>query len=98
MKYYSEVLRKKFDSEKDCLKAEKEYQDQLDEAERKEKELKAARKTRAKEVEDALSRARDARDEYNRLLTEFCKDYGVFHTTTALVPNRHSLFDLFELF
>lgn len=79
MKYYSEILKKAFDTEADCLKAEKEYDAKI--AAKKEAEEKKAkeRKDRAKEVEDALKRAQEAKEEYLKLLEKFCKDYGSFH-------------------
>lgn len=74
MKYFSEILNKNFNSEKECLAAEKEYTLAQMKA-NEEKEIKEkARKARAKEVEEAGQR-------YVDLLNAFIKDYGSFHTS-----------------
>lgn len=79
MKYYSEILKKAFDTEADCLKAEKEYNAKLSAKKAAEEKLAKERKDRAKEVEEALKKAQDAKEEYIKLLDNFCKDYGSFH-------------------
>lgn len=81
MKYYSEVLKKTFDSEKDCLEAEKTYNKKVEAEEKRKKELTENRKARAKEVEEAYKAVCEAREHYNKLLTDFCRDYGSFHYT-----------------
>lgn len=91
MKYYSELLKKTYDSEKDCLKAETEYNEKLEAEEKHKKELTEKRKERAKEVEDAYKAVQEARDRYNELLTNFCKDYGSFHCTFTDVTPASSL-------
>lgn len=81
MKYYSEVLRKFYESAEECAKAEKDYFNKA-EAEKKEKEQRSAeRKARAKEVEDAYKAVADAQRNYRKLRDAFCKDYGSFHMT-----------------
>lgn len=86
MKYYSEKLKKLFDTEKELRSSEKEFE--LLEAEKKKKlELK---KARAKEVEDAYkayaTKVKEAElenkklyDEYLKLRNEFVSDYGSYH-------------------
>lgn len=68
MKYYSEILKKVFDSEQECV-----------EAEAAEKQLTSERKKRAAEVEAARKELQEANTRYNKLLKEYCKDYGAFH-------------------
>lgn len=70
MKYYSEKLKKLFDSTEDLESAEKEYA----EKEAKELKLREVRKTRAQEVEEAYKN-------YKKLLDDFIKDYGSYHQT-----------------
>ena len=81
MKYYSEVLKKAYDTEKECIKAERDYEAKLAEAEKQKKELADARKARAKEVEDAYKVIVDAQKHYNELKSKFIKDYGSWHMT-----------------
>lgn len=97
MRYYSDYLKKLYDSEKDLLAAEKAAKD----AELKKKqaeEAKAANKaTRAKEVETALKAATEAQNKANKLLKEFIKDYGYFHTTYSTDEDTNSLFSFSDL-
>lgn len=81
MKYYSETLKRTYDSEKECLKAEEEYSRALAEKEAKAKELSETRKARAKEVEDAYKAAADANNKYIELRNAFLRDYHSFHMT-----------------
>jgi len=79
MKYYSDVLRKFYDTEKDCVQAEAQYKKEQDEKAKAEAKKAETRKARAEEVEAAMKAATDARKKYEKLLNEFCKDYGTFH-------------------
>lgn len=100
MKYFSEILKKTFDSEKECLEAEKAHNEKMELAERQKKELAEKRKERAKEVEEAYKAVKEARKHYNELVDSFCKDYGAFHMTFTSKDNDwDSLFDeLFRIF
>lgn len=68
MKYYSEKLKKVYDSVEELEKAEKELQ----ERELVEKAKREERTARAKEVDEAYQK-------YQKLLREFIKDYGAYH-------------------
>lgn len=96
MKYFSEVLNKTFDTEKECLKAEQEAVAAKKKIELEEKAKKEARAARAAEVDQALKDARTADKKADELLRAFVKDYGSYHTTLkdadAYIP---SIFDLF---
>jgi multidrug resistance efflux pump len=81
MKYYSDILKKTFDTEKACLEAEKAHTDELALAEKQKKELAETRKARAKEVENAFKDLQQAQKNYNELRNKFVKDYGSFHMT-----------------
>lgn len=86
MKYYSEITKKIYDSEKDLKKAEFEIQKQNEEKEK----LRSQRAERAKEVEAAYKKA-------NELLDAFVNDYGSFHMTFADTDKSpfHNLFNMF---
>jgi len=99
MKYYSEILNKAFDTEKECLKAEQEAAAARKKAELEEKARKEARAARAVEVEQALKDAKAAEKKAEDLLKAFVKDYGSYHTTLkgadAYIPSFGSILDMF---
>lgn len=68
--YYSECLKKYFDTKEECLKAEEEY-NAKHAAEIKAKE---ERKAKAKEVDEAYKK-------YLTLRNKFIKEYGSYHCT-----------------
>lgn len=99
-KFYSDMLKREFATEKEAVAAEKEYEKSLKEAEAKKLEaqkqqeaLRAKRAERAKEVENAMKEAANARNHANKLLNEFIKDYGCFHAT---VVDKHPLTTSFD--
>lgn len=104
MRYYSEVLDKLFDTEKDLLSAEKAFQKRVEvEKALKAKEAEEAKKkaderaARAKEVEAAAKAVQDAQKAYREKLNAFTKDYGGFHMT--IKSDSDSFFDnLINLF
>lgn len=79
IKAYSSKLQKVFDTPELALQAEQEYETAL--VAKKEAEVAKAteRKARAKEVEKQLQVVSEAREKYNALLEDFCKDFGEFH-------------------
>lgn len=79
MKYYSEKLKKLFDTQETLKKAEDVVLKAEAEKLAKEKALKETRANRAKEVETAIKIADEARETANKLLNNFVKDYGSFH-------------------
>ena len=83
--FYSEVLKKTFQTEEECLKAEKEFEEKHA-AELKAKEEKAAK---AKEIEQAYKHYIELRD-------AFVKEYGSYHMTYT--KPETSLVDLFNNF
>lgn len=93
MKYYSEETKKLYDSEEELAKAEEVVKEAREKREQLLKEKKEQRAARAKEVEDAFKEAKEAADKANKLLSEFCKDYGSFHTT--LKDPFRNIFDMF---
>jgi len=94
MKYYSDLLKKFYDNEKDCLEAEKAQKAKLEQEEKSKKELAEKRKLRAKEVEDAYKAVQEASKNYAKLRNEFVKDYGSFHMTfTSEDDNWNSILE-----
>lgn len=88
IEYVSDILNKRFASEKELLKAEKEFAEKQKEIE----ERKKNREIRAKEVQEAIDKA-------TTLLEKFIEDYGSFHTSfhnkpTSLISLFDSLFKL----
>jgi predicted NBD/HSP70 family sugar kinase len=88
MKYYSDVTKKLYSSEEELVKAEK----QVSEKEAKEKEIKAKRAERAKAVDAAFEEAKKANEKANKVLEDFIKDYGSYHTTIKANDNLDKLF------
>jgi len=99
MKYFSEVLNKFFETEKECADAELDYRNK-EEVAKKEKEEKAAeRKARAKEVEAAYAELQAAQEKYSEVLSAFIKDFGSFHMTISSPLTRNPSFNkLFDSF
>lgn len=90
--YHSEILNKTFDTEKECVEAEKAYE----EKHKAEIQLKEERAQDAKKVEDAFKKANEAYKEANNLLNEFVKKHGSFHRTyTNVTPTTKTLLDFF---
>jgi hypothetical protein len=109
MKFYSDVTKQFYDTEKACLEAEfkvKEKQNrekilrEKAERERKEKQeaLAAERKARATEVEDARKAMVTAQHKYSEVLEAFCKDYGTFHQTLTDEDAKSIIPTLFDIF
>lgn len=80
IEYVSDLLGKRFESEEALKKAEEAYKKQMADREK----LKQGREAKAKEVTEAFTKA-------NKLLDEFVKEYGSFHTT---VHSTDGLLDL----
>ena len=95
MKFYSEKLNKMFDTQELCAQAESEHEQAVAEVEAKKKALTEERATRAKAVEDAYRKAVEAKQEYDKILQEFLKDYGSFHATFKTGDPFFGIFDWF---
>lgn len=83
MKYYSEITREFFNSEKELNEAEAAHEKKVAEAKQKREAAEAARKERAKEVEEALKDLQNAQKHYIELRNKFIKDYGSWHMTIS---------------
>lgn len=91
MKYLSEKTNKAYNSVDELKAAEKVFDAKQAQIEKKNSE----RKARAKEVEDAYKATLEARDNYNKLLDKFIKDYGTYHysISTTDASRVNDIFD-----
>lgn len=90
MKYYSETLKKIYDTQEELISAESAYKKKLDEQKKKEAE-KAECLTKLKEErEKRLQEINEARETYYKLLKSYWNDYGDYGTNSIF----HSLFDI----
>lgn len=81
MKFYSEVTKKFYDSEKECVKAEKLHEDKLAKEKLEKEQLAAERKAAAEKVEVAYDAYVSAKEAYVKEINSFCEKYGSYHTT-----------------
>ena len=65
MKYYSEKLNKTFDTEADCLAAEKKHEEELAAKKKQEEQALATKKELAKEIESAEEKVNLAYKDYD---------------------------------
>lgn len=90
MKYYSETLKKIYDTQEELISAECAYKKKLDEQKKKEVE-KVERLTKLKaEREKRLQEIDEARETYYKLLKSYWKDYGDYDTNSII----HGLIDI----
>lgn len=98
MRYYSDVTQQFYETEKACLKAEQAHTAAARKKEEEERRKSEERKARAQEVETARKALDEARRKYDKLLADFCKDYGSYHysisTPTSLSDYLDTLFNL----
>lgn len=102
MKYYSEILKKNFDTEEDCINAEKDQE-----------LLKAQRKDRALEInqlideyykkyEESTKELQELRNGIIELKNKFIEDFGSFNysykTTLPAVNFPVTFSDMLKLF
>lgn len=81
MKYYSEELKKTFDTAEECERAESEHFKALEKIKEENKKLSLEKATRAKDVQKAYEDWIEAEKNYKSLRNNFIKDYGYFHAT-----------------
>lgn len=92
-KYFNQYTNEPFDTPEEADVSEKKYLE-IEEAKKKKASERAER---AKEVEEALKTAIDARKHYQEVLKAFCKDYGSFHYSTNDLKN-YNISDVFDIF
>lgn len=98
MIYYSEILGKGFETEEKCIEAEEAYEKEKAKKAAAEAKKKEERASRAEEVEKAFEELKEAQKKYNKLLKDFLKDYGSYHTTFRTADDFPNVFKLFEPF
>lgn len=105
--FYSDLLKKHFSTEKEAVEAEKAEIERREaesakreaikkkerEAQAAKEKLKQQRATRAKQVEDAIKKAYEAKSQADKLLSEFIKDYGFYHSTITERPEETKIYN-----
>lgn len=86
MKYYSEITNKVYNTVNELKEAESEVTSKAN-----------ARKADAEKVEVARKKWIEARVEYDRTLSEFCKKYGAYHKTYSSDDVRKEWSSLSEM-
>lgn len=79
MRFYSDLLHKFYDSDEDCIKAEKNFQKEQELKKKSEEEKSKARKAAADKVEEARKAYIDAKKKYYEELSDFCEKYDYYH-------------------
>ena len=98
MRYYSEVTKNFYDTEKACLEAEF----KVKEEQNRQKILKEKAERERKEKQEALVAARKAmvkaQNDYRKELESFCKDYGTYHLSLDGQDVKKAAPTLFDIF
>ena len=89
MQYHSTLLDKNYDTVEELEAAEKQFQTEEDEKNKKKEE----RSARAKEVEEARLAYVEAGKKYTELLNQFIKDYNSYHFSISEIKTPESMFD-----
>lgn len=108
MKFYSELTNKVYDTEKDCVKAEKEFKEAQAAKLRAEEEKRLAEKKKqeeraadAKKVEALREEMVKAQANYRKAVEAFVEKHGSYHFSTnssEKIPYLFgSLFDILNL-
>ena len=97
MKIYSEILKKCYDTVEECLQAEQAVNEELEAKRIAKEKATAARKARAEEIEQARAEYLAAREKYNSLLSNFCKDFGAYHCSIKPSESFKDFIDFLNL-
>ena len=81
IRYYSDLTKKFYDEAKECEKAEELFKEEKAKKEAEALQKSNERKEAAKKVEEAYDKLSAARKEYQKVLSDFCKDYGYYHVS-----------------
>lgn len=98
MRYYSDELRKIYDSKEELEKAELAAKMEKEAAEIKAKKRQEERKTMAERVEKARKAMVAAQKNYRQELESFIKAYGSYHYSSDSADDIPTLFSFFDLF
>jgi len=105
MKYLSEITGLSYDTEKECLDAEKESKSLAEKKKKEQEDLRAQRKEDALKIDEARKKAEESYNQYvkdesekRKLINEFVKKYGSYNTTyRSTIPIRvTSPYDMFS--
>lgn len=96
MKFYSDNLKKLFDSAEECEKAEQEALEAQKKAELEKEKLAAERKARADEVEVARKAMVEAQKNYEKVMRDFLRDYHTYHYSTSNLDDMPKFFPFFD--
>lgn len=97
MKYFSDITKRFYESEEDCLQAEQAVNEELEAKRIAKEKAAAARKARAEEIEQARAEYLAAREKYNSLLSNFCKDFGAYHCSIKPSESFKDFIDFLSL-
>lgn len=95
MKYYSEITRKAYDTEKDCIEAETQVKNEQEEKARIEAEKKQQHAQDAQAVEEMRKVAVATQKHYEEALRAFIKKYGSYYYSTSNVNEMPWRFPFF---
>lgn len=98
MKYYSEKLNKLYDNKEELIAAEEKVAAAEAEKAAKEKELKEKRAARAKEVQEAFEKVKEANAEATKKLNDFIKDYGSYHCSFSKTCDEDEFWSILDWF
>ena len=82
MKFYSEYTKRLYNSPEDCERAEKVLKDAELKKEKEKAQRAAEREAKANEVSKAYDSYVSAQRAYEKVLMEFCEEYGVYQSLT----------------
>lgn len=98
MRYFSDVLNEKFDTEEELNKAEADYEAKIKAEKERKETLSKERKARAAEIEDLFAQRAELDNTISKKIDSFTNDYGYFHCTIKNsndLPISRSWFDDF---
>mgnify|MGYP003327425669 CR=1 FL=1 len=96
MKYYSEELKRLFDSEEELKEEETKVLEAKKKAEEEKEKLAAERKARAAEVDEARKAMVEAQNNYQKVLGDFLRDYKTYHYSTSNIEDMPKLFNYMD--
>lgn len=98
MKYWSDVTKTMYDTQKELEKAEQDAKVEAYKAKKAKEKKDVERKARAKEVEDARQAMVAAKSKYAELLEAFTRDYNQYHLSLTGEDAKRAIPTLFDIF
>ena len=98
VKIYSDVTKKFYDDEATAIKAEEEVKARVEEKTARRKQMADIVGAKRTEYEQARKACKQARDEYQEALDNFCKEYGSYHYTITGKDLDTAFDSLFRIF